>query len=82
MQIFILVQEMSKSIIVRSDRCSVFDIPLNLLIDGKGVSQTAISNNGAVLQKNQELEQLFCLKQLINLLAMFLDVNLWNYVNL
>lgn len=36
-----------KVLLVRSDRCSVFDIPLNLEIDGKGVSQTAISNSGA-----------------------------------
>ena len=36
-----------KVLLVRSDRCSVFDIPLNLEIDGKGISQTAISNNGA-----------------------------------
>ena len=40
-----------KVLLVRSDRCSVFDIPLNLEIDGKGVSQTAISNNGADFAK-------------------------------
>lgn len=40
-----------KVLLVRSDRCSVFDIPLNLLIEGKGVSQTAISNNGAMFAK-------------------------------
>ena len=40
-----------KVLLVRSDRCSVFDIPLNLLIDGKGVSQTTISNNGAEFAK-------------------------------
>lgn len=40
-----------KVLLVRSDRCSVFDIPLNLLIEGKGVSQTAISNNGAKFAK-------------------------------
>ncbi|MEA3289908.1 MAG: phosphoribosylaminoimidazolesuccinocarboxamide synthase, partial [Campylobacterota bacterium] len=34
-----------KVLLVRSDRCSVFDIPLNLEIEGKGVSQTAISND-------------------------------------
>lgn len=39
--------EEAKVLLVRSDRCSVFDIPLNLEIEGKGVSQTAISNNGA-----------------------------------
>ena len=40
-----------KILLVRSDRCSVFDIPLNLEIEGKGVSQTAISNNGADFAK-------------------------------
>ena len=40
-----------KVLLVRSDRCSVFDIPLNLEIEGKGVSQTAISNNGALFAK-------------------------------
>jgi len=40
-----------KVLLVRSDRCSVFDIPLNLEIDGKGVSQTAISNNGAAFAR-------------------------------
>jgi phosphoribosylaminoimidazole-succinocarboxamide synthase len=40
-----------KVLLVRSDRCSVFDIPLNLEINGKGVSQTAISNNGAAFAK-------------------------------
>ena len=40
-----------KVLLVRSDRCSVFDIPLNLEIDGKGVSQTAISNDGADFAK-------------------------------
>ena len=36
-----------KVLLVRSDRCSVFDIPLNLEIEGKGISQTTISNMGA-----------------------------------
>lgn len=40
-----------KILLVRSDRCSVFDIPLNLEINGKGVSQTAISNSGAEFAK-------------------------------
>ncbi|MEA3352787.1 MAG: phosphoribosylaminoimidazolesuccinocarboxamide synthase [Campylobacterota bacterium] len=40
-----------KVLLVRSDRCSVFDIPLDLEIDGKGVSQTAISNNGAAFAR-------------------------------
>jgi len=39
--------EDAKILLVRSDRCSVFDIPLNLEIDGKGIWQTAISNSGA-----------------------------------
>lgn len=42
----------AKVLLVRSDRCSVFDIPLNLEIGGKGVSQTAISNNGAEFARN------------------------------
>ncbi len=41
-----------KVLLVRSDRCSVFDIPLNLEIEGKGVSQTAISNSGAQFAKD------------------------------
>ena len=40
-----------KVLLVRSDRCSVFDIPLNLEINGKGISQTAISNNGAAFAR-------------------------------
>lgn len=39
--------EDQKVLLVRSDRCSVFDIPLNLEIEGKGISQTLISNDGA-----------------------------------
>jgi len=38
--------EDAKVLLVRSDRCSVFDIPLNLEITNKGISQTAISNGG------------------------------------
>ena len=41
----------AKVLLVRSDRCSVFDIPLNLEIEGKGVSQTTISNNGAAFAR-------------------------------
>lgn len=41
----------AKVLLVRSDRCSVFDIPLNLEIEGKGVSQTAISNSGAAFAR-------------------------------
>jgi phosphoribosylaminoimidazole-succinocarboxamide synthase len=41
-----------KVLLVRSDRCSVFDIPLNLHIDEKGILQTAISNFGANFAKN------------------------------
>ncbi|RXJ67923.1 phosphoribosylaminoimidazolesuccinocarboxamide synthase [Halarcobacter ebronensis] len=40
-----------KILLVRSDRCSVFDIPLNLEIEGKGILQTAISNSGAKFAK-------------------------------
>ncbi len=41
-----------KVLLVRSDRTSVFDIPLNLEIEGKGIIQTAISNAGAAFAKN------------------------------
>jgi len=41
-----------KVLLVRSDRCSVFDIPLNLEIEGKGISQTAISDSGARFANN------------------------------
>ncbi|WP_419770723.1 MAG: phosphoribosylaminoimidazolesuccinocarboxamide synthase [Candidatus Marinarcus sp.] len=40
-----------KVLLVRSDRCSVFDIPLNLEIEGKGIFQTTISNSGAAFAK-------------------------------
>jgi len=40
-----------KVLLVRSDRCSVFDIPLNLEIEGKGVFQTMISNSGYTFAK-------------------------------
>lgn len=40
-----------KVLLVRSDRTSVFDIPLNLEIETKGIIQTAISNNGAKFAK-------------------------------
>lgn len=43
----------AKVLLVRSDRCSVFDIPLNLEIEGKGVSQTAISNSGAAFAREE-----------------------------
>ena len=43
--------EDQKVLLVRSDRCSVFDIPLNLEIEGKGISQTIISNDGAMFAK-------------------------------
>ncbi len=46
----------AKVLLVRSDRCSVFDIPLNLEIEGKGVSQTAISNNGAAFAKESGIK--------------------------
>jgi phosphoribosylaminoimidazole-succinocarboxamide synthase len=40
-----------KVLLVRSDRTSVFDIPLNLEIETKGIIQTTISNNGAQFAK-------------------------------
>ncbi len=43
--------ENPKVLLVRSDRCSVFDIPLDLEIEGKGISQTAISNSGAAFAR-------------------------------
>ncbi|QKF72415.1 phosphoribosylaminoimidazole-succinocarboxamide synthase [Aliarcobacter faecis] len=43
--------ENAKVLLVRSDRTSVFDIPLNLQIEGKGKVQTAISNFGANFAK-------------------------------
>lgn len=43
--------EDAKVLLVRSDRCSVFDIPLNLEIEGKGISQTTISNSGAAFAR-------------------------------
>eukprot|EP00768_Dysnectes_brevis_P000708 gnl/Dysnectes_brevis/1158_a1292_1812.p2 GENE.gnl/Dysnectes_brevis/1158_a1292_1812~~gnl/Dysnectes_brevis/1158_a1292_1812.p2 ORF type:complete len:318 (+),score=-60.56 gnl/Dysnectes_brevis/1158_a1292_1812:1366-2319(+) len=46
----------SKVLLVRSDRCSVFDIPLNLEIDGKGIYQTAISNNGAAFAREMGIK--------------------------
>jgi len=45
-----------KVLLVRSDRCSVFDIPLNLEIEGKGVFQTAISNSGATFARNSGIK--------------------------
>ena len=45
-----------KVLLVRSDRCSVFDIPLNLEIEGKGVYQTAISNSGALFAKKSGIK--------------------------
>ena len=45
-----------KVLLVRSDRCSVFDIPLNLEIDGKGIYQTAISNMGAKFAKDMGIK--------------------------
>ena len=44
--------EDAKVLLVRSDRCSVFDIPLNLEITNKGISQTAISNIGTKFANN------------------------------
>ncbi len=45
-----------KVLLVRSDRCSVFDIPLNLEIEGKGIYQTSISNNGAEFAKKSGIK--------------------------
>lgn len=45
-----------KVLLVRSDRCSVFDIPLNLEIKGKGIYQTEISNNGAKFAKDSGIK--------------------------
>lgn len=44
-----------KVLVVRSDRCSVFDIPLNLEIEGKGITQTAISNSAADFAKKFQI---------------------------
>ncbi|AXK48178.1 phosphoribosylaminoimidazolesuccinocarboxamide synthase [Aliarcobacter trophiarum LMG 25534] len=41
-----------KVLLVRSDRTSVFDIPLNFEIEGKGIIQTEISNFGAKFAAN------------------------------
>lgn len=48
--------EDAKVLLVRSDRCSVFDIPLNLEIEGKGIWQTAISNSGAQFAKESGIK--------------------------
>lgn len=45
-----------KVLLVRSDRSSVFDIPLNLEIQGKGIWQTAISNSGALFAKKEGIK--------------------------
>ena len=42
----------AKVLLVRSDRTSVFDIPLNFEIKGKGIIQTEISNFGAKFAAN------------------------------
>ncbi len=46
----------AKVLLVRSDRTSVFDIPLNLEIEGKGKIQTAISNFGASFAKKSGIK--------------------------
>ncbi len=46
-------------LLLRSDRCSVFDIPLNLEIETKGIIQTAISNNAAKFAKNCGIKTAF-----------------------
>jgi len=45
-----------KILLVRSDRCSVFDIPLNLEIESKGIIQTTISNSGATFAKKAGIQ--------------------------
>ncbi|WP_418181100.1 phosphoribosylaminoimidazolesuccinocarboxamide synthase [Aliarcobacter lanthieri] len=46
----------AKVLLVRSDRTSVFDIPLNLEIEGKGIIQTSISNFGAEFAKKSGIK--------------------------
>lgn len=46
----------AKVLLVRSDRTSVFDIPLNLEIEGKGIIQTSISNFGAEFAKKSSIK--------------------------
>jgi len=49
----------AKILLLRSDRTSVFDIPLNLEIKGKGIIQTAISNSGANFAKKSNIKTAF-----------------------
>ena len=46
----------AKALLVRSDRCSVFDIPLNLQIEKKGIIQTAISDAGVTFAKEMGIK--------------------------
>lgn len=48
--------EEPKVLLVRSDRCSVFDIPLNLEIEEKGIIQTSISNAAALFANNEGIK--------------------------
>jgi phosphoribosylaminoimidazole-succinocarboxamide synthase len=48
--------EEARVLLVRSDRTSVFDIPLNLEIENKGKIQTAISNFGADFAKKSGIK--------------------------
>jgi phosphoribosylaminoimidazole-succinocarboxamide synthase len=58
-----------KVLLVRSDRTSVFDIPLNLEIETKGIIQTAISNNGAKFAKESGIRTAILLETIDQSLA-------------
>jgi len=60
-----------KVLLVRTDRCSVFDIPLNLEIEGKGIFQTAISNNGAKFAKKSGIRTAILSKNVDETLNVF-----------
>lgn len=64
-------QNEPKILVVRSDRCSVFDIPLNLEIAGKGIVQTAISNFGARFAKNAGIKTAILDENIDNSLDIF-----------
>ncbi len=53
-------QDKAEILLVRSDRCSVFDIPLNLQIEGKGKIQTAISYNAASFANSCGVKTAIC----------------------
>lgn len=64
-------QNEPKILVVRSDRCSVFDIPLNLEIAGKGIVQTAISNFGARFAKKAGIKTAILDENIDNSLDIF-----------